>query len=420
MINYNTVGNKLKVNIINFSKKISTNFTKPTQKFISDMIFGIIAAKSCQINEISRELKESIELKKTAERLGRNISGFSENETLMQNYLDAAKSSLSSDAMILIDASDVTKSCSPKMEAIGSVRDGSTGKFAPGYWTIEAVALSDNNQQPIPVYENLYPCTKKGGIGFKAETKKCLQNLRENFDNSFVRVLDRGFDTGDIITEFSDNNEMFILRVNQNRKAVHKGKESKINDIVRGLACESEFTFHSKCGKVSRCKVGMTQIVLQNPKNTRLNLVVCKEFGENNLVLYTNLSETLESIAVRVVKAYLMRWRIEEYFAFKKQGLKFEEFRVRSLNAIKTLALLVTIAAGYIAMLCDETKSKTMVELIGASKRIVKTSVFLKKKKFLLYAVLDGINNVFATLRCGISHYFTTSPHDNQLCFHGL
>ena len=146
--------------------------------------------------------------------------------------------------------------------------------------------------------------------------------------------------------------------------------------------------------------------MLPNLKNIKLNLVVCKEFGEKPLVLYTNIPETLEAIAVRVVKAYLMRWRIEEFYAFKKQGLNFEDFRVRSLNSIKTLDLLVTLAAGFIGTLCEKVDSRAVVELIAVSKRIEKTIDFLKKTKFFFYAVLDGITRVLATLRCGIGYYF--------------
>jgi len=265
MINYNTLGNSLKIGLLNFSKKVSINFNKPTQKFVSDMIFGIIASNSCKLTDISRELKEPIALKKTVERLGRNLSDFSETEPLMQNYLSAVKPSLGSDTMLLVDSGDATKSCSPKMEAIGSVYDGSTGKYADGYWTMGACALSCETVHPIPVYENLYPCKKQGGLGFNVETKRCLQNLRKNFKPDIPRVFDRGFDSGDIITELTERNEKFILRVNQNRVAVHNGKRSYINDIVRGLVCEHELVFHSKTSNVSKCRIGITQVKLCCP-----------------------------------------------------------------------------------------------------------------------------------------------------------
>ena len=421
MINYSTLGNGLKRGLLRFSEKISKGLTKPMRKFIADMVYGITASRSCKLTNIGRALKEDILLKKVVDRLGRNLANFSEKETLMANYLTAVRPSIGKDTMFLVDGGDVTKPCSSKMEAIGSVYDASTGEFGDGYWTMGVAALTEKNNQPIPVYERLYPCKEQGGGGFNAETKAALEYLRENFDKSIPRVFDRGFDSGDIMKELVKYEETFIIRQNQNRVVVHKGKRTKIEAVVRGLVCQQELTFQSKTGNISKCKIGMTQVVLPKLGNLKLNLVVCKEFGENPLVLYTNLDETIESIAVRVVKGYLLRWRIEEMYAFKKQGLNFEDFRVRSLEAIQTLDLLLTVVVGYIGTLSAKVQEEAFViELISVSKRIQKNSVFLKETKFFYYAVLDGITCVLGYLRCGISYYFKPPPKSYQLCLQGF
>ena len=418
MTNYNTLGNRLKERLLDFSQKITINFSKTTRRFITDMLYGMVASNSCKLTEISRALKEPIALKKTAERLGRNLSDFSADDrgTLMKDYLAAVKSSIGSDTMLLIDGGDAIKPCSPKMESIGIVRDASTGEFAPGYWTIGAVALSSENRQPIPVYENLYPCKKQGGLGANVETEKCLQHLREHFAPDVPRVFDRGFDTQRIVTNLLNNEETFILRVNQNRVAVHKGERGYIHDIARKTVCEHELAYTDKNGKRVQCKIGITQVTIPSFCNMKLNVVVCKGYGEA-LVLYTNLSEPLESFAVRVVKMFLMRWRIEELYAFKKQGLNFEDFRVRELNSIRNLDLLLTVAIGFISVLGEQIRSPMAIGLIAASKRIPKINVFLKNTKFPFYAILNGITTVLASLRCGISRFFAIVPVHRQLSF---
>jgi len=421
MIYYNTLGNNLKRGLLRFTEKISKGYSKPQKKFISDMVFGIISANSCKLTEIGRALKENISLKKTVDRLGRNLANFSDKDKLMSNYLKTIQPSLGDHAMLLIDGGDATKPCSPKMESIGYVYDASTKKYKPGYWTMGAVALTENNHQPIPVYENLYPCKKQGGNGVNAEIKAVLQNLRNNFGKNIPRVFDRGFDSGQTICDLILNEEKFILRQNQNRVAVHKGKREYIDDVVRGLVCTHEVDFYDKTGKTSKCKLGMTRITLPNMQNLKLNLVVCKEFGEDPLVLYTNLDESSEMIAECVVKAYLMRWRIEEFYAFKKQKLKFEDFRVRSLDSIQTLDILLTVAAGYIGMLCDKVNEEKFVsELIIVSKRIQKLNHFIKQTKFLYYAVLTGITCVFAYLKDGIPRSCSSNPPLSQLPLPGF
>ena len=60
MINYTTLNSNLKRGILNFSEKISKNFSRPDMKFICNMIYGILASKSCLLSEIGRNLNEKI------------------------------------------------------------------------------------------------------------------------------------------------------------------------------------------------------------------------------------------------------------------------------------------------------------------------------------------------------------------------
>ena len=419
MSHYNTLGNGLKRGLLRFSEKISKGFYRPERRFVAEMIFGMAASGSCKLTEIGRALKEDIALKKTTERLGRNLADFSDREALMDNYLAAIRPSLGEKPMLLIDRSDVTKPCSPKMEAIGTVYDASEDDYGDGYWTMGAVALTEENHQPIPVYENLYPCKAQGGLGEKAEALAALANLRKNFGPNCVRVFDRGFDSGAVMEDLVAGEEHFIIRQNQNRVAVHHGRKTKIEDIVKGLECTDTMRFHSKTGNVSQCEIGMTQVTLPNLGNLKLRLVVCKNFGKQPLVLYTNLDESLDTLAVRIVKVYLMRWRIEEFYAFKKQEMHFEDFRVRRLDAIKTLDLLLTITCGYIGTLCAKAACEPFVaQLISLSRRVNKFNVFLKTTKFFFYAVRDGIACALNRLLCGISSFFcATPPSSRQLRF---
>lgn len=82
------------------------------------------------MSEIARSLNENITLKKTIDRLSRNLSAFKEKETVMKNYISEVKKQINEEnAVIIIDNSDITKPCSPKMEAISDVHDGSTGEI---------------------------------------------------------------------------------------------------------------------------------------------------------------------------------------------------------------------------------------------------------------------------------------------------
>ena len=60
MNNYTMECYEMKREILNFSKKISKNMSKPERKFIQDTLYGIAASGSCLISEMARSLQEEI------------------------------------------------------------------------------------------------------------------------------------------------------------------------------------------------------------------------------------------------------------------------------------------------------------------------------------------------------------------------
>lgn len=91
MNNYTMNAYEMKRDLINFSKKISEGLTKPEQKFIMDMMFGIASTGTTLISEISRSLKENIRLGNTIERLCDNLIRFDKEKTIMNNYYKEVK-----------------------------------------------------------------------------------------------------------------------------------------------------------------------------------------------------------------------------------------------------------------------------------------------------------------------------------------
>lgn len=106
---------------------------RPQSKFLLQMIYGILAGNKLHLSEIARSLNETILLKKTIERLSKNLFAFNQKETVMENYITEVRKQINEEqAVIVIDNSDITKPCSPKMEAISDVHDGSTGEIRKG------------------------------------------------------------------------------------------------------------------------------------------------------------------------------------------------------------------------------------------------------------------------------------------------
>ena len=92
MTNYNIYMNEMKRDIFNFSEKISNGLSKPTSKFILDMIYGIEKSESVLFSNIARALDEDIKLGYTIERLCDNSNNLSKTEVsiIKNNYFDEA------------------------------------------------------------------------------------------------------------------------------------------------------------------------------------------------------------------------------------------------------------------------------------------------------------------------------------------
>ena len=403
MLNYNTLNGNLKRGILNYSQKISKGLNRPDKKFVTDMLYGTLASGSCMLSEISRSLHENIKLIKTVNRLSRNLADFeaADAETVRENYLKAIKRRYNDDSLIIVDGSDITKPASKHLEKLCEVRDGSTGEIGIGYHTIGAAVLSSENKLPFGIYSRIYSTKDEDFVSEIEEYLDCFEYISRHFSKDNVRTMDRGFDNNKYYRYFIRNNEKFIIRAKKNRNVIYNGKTENIMSVANRFKGKYSLRFNS--------------IQLPKYKNVELQLVVVYGFGEEPMLLITNLSSDDKRIGISVCKAYLMRWRIEEYFKFKKQKFDYENLRVRSLQSIRTLDLLLTLAIGYISMLSDKPFFTRMrFEIIEVSKRL------FGAPDFVYYAIADGIYETLKYVKSGLKRLLAIPTPSPQLLLAGF
>ncbi len=118
------------------------------------------------------------------------------------------------------------------------------------------------------------------------------------------------------------------------------------------------------------------------------------------MMLITNIILKDKRLSLAILKVYLKRWRIEEYFRFKKQQFNFEDIRVRSISSIKTMSLILSLTIGFIAMLSEKRKESLLVLcIVKISKRTYDIP------NFGCYALADGIYAVLQKTRTGIKNF---------------
>jgi len=214
------------------------------------------------------------------------------------------------------------------------------------------------------------------------------------------------------------NGEKFIIRAIKNRTIRYEDETLNIMKLANRFKGKYRIDFHDKKGKPLSCKTTVIPVSLPKYPNIPLNLVVVYGFGKEPMLLLTNMKREDTRLANTITKVYLMRWRIEEYFRFKKQQYAFEDFRVRSLNAIRTLHRVLSLLAGLISILSEKRdENRFVMELIDISRRIYRPKKEKAKRKFLHYAIGDAFFVLLRKSFVGIDALLKPPQMDNQLSF---
>jgi len=410
----------LKREIFNFTKKVCKGIARPEEKLVNGLLYGIAESGSCHLSKIGRALKEKINLKKTIERLSRGLQDFSANEQqkLLDNYMEIVKSHVDKRTVFVIDDSDVTKPYSKKMECLEIVHDGSTGKLEKGYWTTEIAALTAESKSPLPIYDRVYSASEKDFVSKTEESLKGLRYLTKTFGNIGIRALDRGYDALAYFEYFIKNKEAFVIRATQKRDVCYKEKTQNILKVANQFKGKYRIDFKDKKGKFIYCKIAVVPVSLPKYPKIILNMIVVYGFGKTPMMLITNVKADDKRLADTITKVYLMRWRIEEYFRFKKQQYNWEDFRVRSLNSIRTLYRVLSLLSGLIGLLSEKrSESLFVMELISVSMRIYRPKPEKTKRKFLHYAIGDAFFFLLRRCSVGIQSFFAIPEPSLQLSF---
>ena len=401
MYNFTTNTYKMKREILNFSKKMSNGLNNPTTKFVMDMQYGLAKSGSCLISNIARSLDEDIKLRYTIERLCDNLSSLyqEEKENIWNNYLNEVKKNIDLDnPIVLFDDSDINKEYSKKLEDLDRVIDASSQdkKIVNGYHVCEATILSKNKKQPISIYSKIYSCQSNSFISKGTYTLDSIKAAENLVGNKFTGVFDRGYDDNKIFNYMSKNNHDFVIRLCDNRILLFKDKKRNVDEVSK-----------TRKGKISykalfdneefELMLSYTKATLPYNKKEYTLVIVYGLSEDKPMKLLTNKKIKSKEDVIEIVRLYLSRWRIEEYFRGKKQEYDFENMRVRTLASMKNLNMMLTIHLGHMAILADKINHLLLtIKIVYASKS-------LKEKSIVWLSVIArGIKNILAYAREGI------------------
>lgn len=404
---------EIKREIENFTRKVTKSCTKPTSKFVLDMQYGLAKGGSCLISNIARALDEDIKISYTIERLCDNLANMYEvdKSNIWKNYLNEVKENIKETENIAIfDDSDINKEYSKKLEDLDRVIDASSQdkRIVNGYHKCEAVVLTKNEKQPISVYSKIYSCKSKNFKSMNSYTIESIKAVEEVCGSNFTGVFDRGYDDNKIFNYMTRNEHKFVVRLDDQRKLLFKGKKRSVEEVS-----------NSRKGKISykalfkdeeyELKLSYTKATLPNNKKEYTLVIVYGLSEEHPMKLLTNISFKETEDVIKVVRLYLSRWRIEEYFREKKQEYDLENMRVRTLESMNNLNMMLTIHLGHLAILADKVNRNLLIT------KILYASKSLKNKAIVwLSQIARGIKEMLSYAKEGIKRWEHIEKRDKE------
>jgi hypothetical protein len=381
---------KLREQMVRFSGELSTGLPKVMRRFVAEMIFGIQARGSVRLTEVGRALGERISLKKTEERLSRQLGRTRLDREIQRRLIEHAAPRIEDDTLLVLDLSDVTKKYAKKMESLARVRDGSEKGLGWGYWTLNIVGANTKGTKIVPLYGRLFSHAVAGHRSENEEIREAVGEVSEGVRKRGIWVMDRGGDRDYIFNYLLDSKLRFLVRVRGDRGLrTAQGIEPAV-DLARScpvLFYETVVKEEAGQERLVRLACGMRKVRLPG-RGEELILVVVKGFGEEPLMILTNLPVRRSRKSIwHVITSYITRWRIEDVIRFVKQSYRLEDIRCLTYRRLQALMVLV-MAAAYFAAVYLGLRMKLRLlagHVLRASKRVFGIP------DFRLYALADGI-----------------------------
>jgi hypothetical protein len=400
-----------------FSGIISQNLSKPKQRLIKEMVYGIQAAKDIKLSGISRSLNEPIPLLKTEDRLSRNLDDQDFTFEVNNQICRLGSAKVMDDMVIAIDPGDIRKKYASKMEHICKVHDGSAHEIGDGYWLCKAVAADIEHKKVIPLYLEAYSQEAQGFMSENHQLFTVIDAVSLHVGDKGIYAIDRGGDRGKLYDKFLEKKKRFVIRLAKTRDLIHKGTRKNCYDLAAALPCPHEAALIKyEEGKEQKTTIFYNAIPVKLPaRDTPLFLIVAKGFGKEPMMLLTScaVNAKLKESMWRIVEIYLTRWKCDESFRYIKQCYNLEDIRVRSYVSIRNVIVLVLVVAYFAAVyLGDNLRLKMFMQRIYlVSKR------FFGVPTFSNYAIADGLYNLLFPDKTGIHHNQRADKPEFQLNF---
>ena len=380
---------KVKRKVLRLINKADADLKIPEQKFLLEMVMGVLMSGSCNVTEIARSLCEKIPIKQTLKRLSNmllhdNLLDVSNKLCLSESY-----SRIGDNTVLALDAGDVSHQYGSRFQHIATVLDGSCNELKSGYCLNQVSGYNPVSKETFPLLLDIYSTKESGFKSSNIESFGLVSKIYEKVGNKGLWVMDRGYDRGEVLKYFMDRSLHFMMRINDTRAIYVKGKRKIIKEVVYKINRRMQFGDHSKFGKL-RCELSI------NGKKYEATIICYKDKrNKEPMLLLTNGWIKSAKEIKRRIRGYFRRWGVEESYRFEKQGFGIERSTVRNYKRTKTLIGITLLSWLLLVKINESPKLKENV-LKEARMEKVKRK---QRPKFIYYRLLRGVQNIFKGIK---------------------
>ncbi len=401
MVDFKNSLENVQAKFSNFTRNLKLNLSLPEFKFLKDSIKGILSSKSVIVRQTAECLNESILLKKTSERLYRNLRKSNLDIKLSDTLLGIQSRKLDKDSIISVDDSDIIKPSAKQMEGLYKVRDGSTGEYELGYHliNISGVANVQGDISLVPISSTLF----SNSLEIDSKTNLTLDKITDitvKSGNKGIFTFDRGYDSRKFIKQLIDNENAFIIRSKGTRNILIDEKLMNFKDACKKV----KLKYSVKSGKdefsagMQKIRISLDNHPKKNPLTADLYLVVSRYRSSHKkgyfyfLCSFPNRNWADKEIIAKAIKGYRLRWKIEELHRHLKQEYNWEGLQLQSYQSLKNMNTIFWIAISFLYSL--KSMLPKLKECLN-SFFIEKKSDWYDTKKFIYYRLGRAIGYIF-------------------------
>lgn len=281
--------------------------------------------------------------------------------------------------VVAIDPVNFEKPYTQKLEGVSTVHKSTppdlsgNARLTRGYPAITATVV--NTKVPATTYANWFSYQTEDFLSENREIYRALRMTHWLFPDYRVRyVADAGLDDRKVFTWAERFEGQFVIRASHLERIVEvynprldRWESEKLQDLVETVPLEAAFQVaftHAGRIRIAKVQMGWLKIRLPDTHQVLWTLVAEDSLEDRTLVLLTNVPLNSIRQVKQVYDDWRLRPRIEHGYRFdQEQGLDVEDIRVRSLERMRRLFILVLLTAQFVFFLMDDWPPRAVLWL---------------------------------------------------------